>query len=108
MLGVLNSASAISAAFFIDCAGDAGIAGRRQRQDQADLDLPGADASRRAAPAGSAAAASRRDQAGIARSRPPSHAAPLASSPASQVRRDGSAAGALRLRDRDMAVLLDG
>ncbi len=43
MLGSLKSASAISAAFFIDVRGDAGIARRRQRQDQADADLAGAD-----------------------------------------------------------------
>ena len=40
---MLNSASAISAALRIDCATAARIAGGRQRQDQRDLHLPGAD-----------------------------------------------------------------
>ncbi len=43
MSGLLNSASAISAALRIDCAATPALPARRQRQDQSDLDLPGAD-----------------------------------------------------------------
>ena len=92
MFGLLNSASAISAAFFIDCATDAGVAAGRQRQDQRDLDLPGADRASAAA-----AALRRRRSCAVEQSEVPEQAAstPAAASrraAAAQARADAAAA----------------